>query len=146
MRLSCAALAVMVIVACSAGCNERNPAPPAPTSTPASTAAPSTIAVHTYTVRAMVTLLPSKENPAASFTVRHEPLPQFMGEQGKLGMPAMEMPFPLKDGADISTVHLGQKIELTFEVDYDTEARRPTGYRATRFTPLPDDTRLNFGS
>lgn len=105
---------------------------------------PANIVAHEYTTRAIVALIPSSENPTAAFTVRHEPIPHFMGENGALGMPAMEMPFPLKPGVSLDGIKLGNKIELTFEVEYDTALKRPTAYAVTRVARLPDDTRLNF--
>lgn len=102
------------------------------------------VETHAYTVRGIVALLPSDENPAAQFIVRHEPIPHFRGEGGVLGMGAMEMPFPMKEGLSLDGITLGNKIELTFEVEYDTAAKRPTNYRATRVVRLPDEARLVF--
>jgi hypothetical protein len=105
---------------------------------------PANIVVHEYTTRAIVALIPNSENPTAAFTARHEPIPHFMGENGALGMPAMEMPFPLKPGVSLDGIKLGNKIELTFEVEYDAALKRPAAYAVTKIARLPDDTRLNF--
>ncbi|MDX2115667.1 MAG: copper-binding protein [Planctomycetota bacterium] len=97
-----------------------------------------------YVVRAVVVSLPDAANPASEFQARHEAIPNFVGQDGELGMDTMVMPFPLADGLDLSAFQTGDKVELTFEVDFDAAAQRLLGYRATAVKPLPAETELDF--
>lgn len=99
-----------------------------------------------YTVRGQVAMLPTPGNPASEFQVRHEAIPHFVGQDGELGMDTMTMPFPLADGLVLPSVKVGDKVELTFEVDYDTALKQLTGYRAVGATILPPETELDFSS
>lgn len=107
-------------------------------------AAESTVEQHTYTVRAQIVALPDPTSPAGELQVRHEAIPHFRAGAGELGMNTMVMPFPLRDGLSLAGLHEGQKINLTFEVDFDTAKDALTGYRATAIEPLPDSTELDW--
>ena len=97
-----------------------------------------------YTVRGIVTELPSPDAPLAEFKVRHEAMPHFRAEGGKLGMDTMIMPFPLATGLSLDGLKVGDQIMLSFEVDFDPETDRLLGYRATGVQPLPSGTILDF--
>ncbi len=128
------AAAAMLGAAGLSACAEKPQAPGAPV-----------YAKHTYTVRAQVVALPDPANPAAEFQVHHEPIPHFNAGGGNLGMNAMIMPFPVAEGLSLSALRAGQKITLTFEVDFDEARDSIVTYRATKVEPLPDDTALDFG-
>ncbi len=99
-----------------------------------------------YTVRGEVAMLPTADNPSSEFQVRHEAIPHFVGQDGELGMDTMTMPFPLADGLSLAALKVGDKIELTFEVDFDTQTKKMVSYRAIAATPLPAETELDFSS
>jgi hypothetical protein len=114
------------------GCAKRQPA------------VASTIEKHTYTVRAQIVTLPEPGSPTGELQVRHEAMPHFRAGGGELGMNTMIMPFPLAEGLSLSGLSVGQKIDLTFEVDFDTAKDALAGYRATKIEPLPDSTELDW--
>lgn len=128
----------MAVTLTLASCKEGKPSAPAAEAT--------SIRVDRYVVRGQVAMLPDPANPSAEFQVRHEAIPQFVGPEGKLGMDTMTMPFPLADGLSLESVKVGDKIELTFDVDYDTTQRSPVAYRATEVKALPAETTLDFSS
>lgn len=128
-----AALAAMPAVAACRRAEEK----PAP-------AAESNIRKDRYTVRGLVVTLPEEGNPSAEFQVRHEAIPHFVGQDGEMGMDTMTMPFPLAEGLSLAAIKVSDKIELTFEVDFDTAAKQLTGYRAVALSVLPADTALDF--
>ncbi len=99
-----------------------------------------------YTVRGQVAMLPIADNPASEFMVRHEAIPHFVGEGGELGMDTMTMPFPVADGLSIDALKVGEKIELTFEVDFDAQSKKMVAYRAVAVTAIPAETELDFSS
>lgn len=114
---------------------ERKPAP-------AAAPAPSGDKVE-YTVRGEVVQVPVAGNPSAEFQVRHESLPHFRNEDGSLGMTAMIMPFPLHEGLSLADLKVGDKIELTFQVESDSGGKL-LAYSATALAPLPPETVLDF--
>jgi len=107
-------------------------------------AAASSIQKDTYTVRGLVVQLPDPSNPAAEFNVRHEAIPNFRQQDGKLGMDVMDMPFPLAPGVDLSNLKIGDKVELTFEVELDLNENKFIRYQATAISVLPPETVLDF--
>jgi len=104
------------------------------------------VAVDTYTVRGIVVSLPDQQNPASDLMVHHEAIPEFRGQNGTRGMNEMTMPFPVGEGLDLSGVQAGQKVRLTFTVDYDEKGQRLLTYRATAVEPLPEGTELDLES
>lgn len=97
-----------------------------------------------YVVRGEVRRVPNPSDPAAEFVVRHEAIPHYRASGGKLGMNTMAMPFPVAAGLSLDEVKVGDKVEVTFEVEYNVEQDRPIAYRATLVQKLPDDTQLDF--
>ena len=104
----------------------------------------STIELHEYTVRGEIVSLPSESNPDAELLVRHEMIPDFRGQGGHRGMNSMTMPFPTADQLSFNDIAPGDKVALTFTVDFDTADDRLLAFRATAIKPLPDDTNLVF--
>lgn len=104
-----------------------------------------------YQTRGVVVQLPSETN---DLQIRHEAVPEFRGPGGELGMNVMTMPFWPPQGvepdpervADFSLegVEPGDKVLVTWEVVYDTDAMRPLGFYATAIEELPADTELDF--
>jgi hypothetical protein len=95
-------------------------------------------------VRGQVVQVPVAGAPTSEFQVRHEPIPHFVGQGGALGMDTMIMPFPLADGLSLDGIDEGTKVELTFEVDFNTADQSLVGYRAVAVSVLPADTALDF--
>lgn len=102
------------------------------------------IVKHTYVVRGEVQQLPDPADARKEFMVRHEEIPEFKGPQGQVGMKAMAMPFPLADDFKSTGLNVGDKITLTFTVEFDTAADKPKKYYATSWTPLDAMTQLDF--
>ena len=92
-----------------------------------------------YTVRGEVVSLPTADE---AMMVRHEAIPEFK-EPGGMGMDVMVMPFPFADGLDIEGIAPGDKLALTFSVDYE-EGWSPLDYRVIRFEALPQEAQLDF--
>lgn len=105
---------------------------------------PSTIVVHSYTVRGQVEQLPTPGDARKEFMVRHEEIPEYKGSAGETGMKAMVMPFPLASGLSLEGLKVGDKITLTFTVDFDEARDTLTKYRATAWAPLDPATPLDF--
>lgn len=92
-----------------------------------------------YTVRGEVAALPSGDE---DLQVRHEAIPEFRSG-AKMGMNVMTMPFPLAEGVSLDGVEPGDKLSITFSVDYE-EGWSPIGYRVVSYEQLPADTALDF--
>lgn len=105
---------------------------------------PANIATYTYTVRGQVERAPSATDARAVFMVHHEEIPEFVGPRGAVGMKAMVMEFPLAPGLSVADLKPGDKIELTFAVEFNTESREPSKYYATGFKPLDPSVKLDF--
>lgn len=101
-----------------------------------------------YTVRAEIKRLPGADEPAPELQAHHEPIPSFVEKYGEAptGMRAMTMPFPVGPGLDLSGLHVGDKVNLTFEVDYSIDTGLVSEWRATAITALPPETELQFGA
>jgi len=129
------------------GCgeSEQTPAAHETDTTDQTSSENSAFEVDTYVVRGIVTSLPSEGNPMNGFNVRHEEIPTFRAQAGKTGMNSMTMPFPMGESLDLSATSVGDKVKLTFTVDFDTKADKLLAYRATAIEPLPADTALKFG-
>lgn len=131
-RLAAALLTASVAVTGAPGCKKKEPP------------VPSTVVVHTYTVRAQVEQLPDPADARREFMARHERIPEFKGPNGELGMNAMVMPFPIAPDVSLSGLKVGDKVEITFGVDFDTVLNRPKKYAITAWKPLPPETVLDF--
>jgi len=96
-----------------------------------------------YTVRGEVTATPGQNGLTEDqIRIHHEAVPGFVGYDGEVvGMASMTMPFPAADSIDLGELAVGDKIEFTFEVNWDASP----GYRITRIKKLPPDTELDFG-
>lgn len=127
----CAAAFVLPLSSCA------RPKEPAPTSHKVE-----------YTVRAEIMRLPAPGEPAPELQARHEEIPSFVEKHGEApkGMRAMTMPFPVAPSLDLSAISVGDKVSLTFEVDYAIETGLVDSWRATRIVALPPETVLDFGA
>lgn len=115
-------------------------------SVPAEAAGAPAAQKHVYSVRALIVSLPAPGERDGEIVVRHEAMPHFVGQDGQLGMDTMTMPFPLASGFVVDGLAPGDKITLTFEVDYDDREKKLLGYRATRAEKLAPDAALDFTS
>lgn len=99
-----------------------------------------------YTVRGEVARLPSANDPASEFMVRHEEIPDFRASlpDGPLGMKPMIMPFTLGPGVSLEGLRIGDKITVRFSVDYGIPDGRLKESRVLALTPLHADTALDF--
>lgn len=93
-----------------------------------------------YTVRAEVVKLPEAGGPR-QVSLRHEAIDDFANAEGAVvGMNAMVMPFDLAPELSLDGVAVGDKVEVTFAVDWS----RPS-MQVERLARLPPDTALTFG-
>lgn len=97
----------------------------------------------TYTARGEVTAVPNGTGGAGShLRIHHEAIPDFVGYDGEVvGMASMTMPFPAADGVEIGDLEVGDKIEFTFEMNWDGSP----AYQIVELRRLPPDTELDFG-
>jgi Cu/Ag efflux protein CusF len=94
-----------------------------------------------YTVRAEVVRLPDPGAPLREIVLRHEAIPDFVGQDGKVvGMPAMVMPLEVAPGLPLEGVRPGDKVEIVLRVDWT----RPS-YRVEQVRPLPAGAVLDLG-
>lgn len=95
-----------------------------------------------YQVRGEILRLP--EPPARDLVIRHEAIPSFRNENGKVvGMEAMTMPFTLAPEVAVEGLAVGDRIEFTLEVRWDDPSRFA---RVTRVARLPEGARLSWDS
>ena len=95
-----------------------------------------------YTLRGRVESVPTPDKPASELMIRHEPLPGFVGKDGKVvGMDSMAMPFTPARGVSLEGVKPGDIVEFTFEVRWKS---RPFS-RLTVLKKLSPETRLDLG-
>ena len=92
-----------------------------------------------YTVRGEVVTLPTEDD---DLMVRHEAIPEFRSG-ASMGMDVMVMPFPLGEDVSLDGVAPGDKLSITFSVDYE-EGWSPIGYRVVSYEELPAETELDF--
>lgn len=111
---------------------------------PPERAAASSIRTDRYVIRGVVAALPSADRPGSELQVRHEAMPHFVGQGGQLGMDTMTMPFPLDPRVSLAGIAVGDKVEVSFEVDVDPSTQNLMGYRATAIARLPAETELDF--
>lgn len=78
----------------------------------------------TYVVRGEVISLPQAGKPGTQFIVKHEPIDNFRGADGRIvGMNSMGMPFTPGEGVSLEAIEPGDKIELTWVMQWNPEAR-----------------------
>ncbi len=94
-----------------------------------------------YTVRAKIAGLPAADKPGSSLQLQHEPIDNFVRQDGTLGMDSMTMPFPLAKGVSLDGFTVGDIVEVTFEVRWKSQPR----FQTTRLVKLPADTVLRIG-
>lgn len=95
----------------------------------------------TYTTRGEVVSLPVKGDVRTSFKVRHEAIDGFRNRKGEVvGMNAMTMDFPPAKGVDLSSLKVGDKVEITFSVWWGNTPP----WLATKVSKLPADTELVY--
>ena len=107
--------------------------------------------LYEYTVRGEVMTLPGE---TSDLKVHHEAIPEFVRNDGTLGMDTMTMPFWPPAGVtleearvkelDLSGIAVGDKVTLTFEVVHDAATGSMKGFYATKVEKLPADTELDF--
>lgn len=74
---------------------------------------------YTYNVRGIVRALPGKGRAANEVLVKHEPIPEYRDESGKVvGMMAMTMPFYLGEKVSASELHVGDAVEMVVEQSF----------------------------
>ena len=94
-----------------------------------------------YTVRAEVVRLPEPGAPLRELVLRHEAIPDFVGQEGRVvGMEAMVMPLEVARSLSLDGVRAGDKVEIVLEVDWS----RPS-YRVVKLRLLPSSTVLDLG-
>ena len=106
---------------------------------PAETAAAS--AARIYQVRGVIRGLPDPETGAGRLEIRHEAIPDLVGQSGEVeGMAAMTMPFPVDAAVDLAGFAVGDVVG--FELTVDWEADRPVA--VTAMEKLPAETELTL--
>jgi Cu/Ag efflux protein CusF len=124
-------LALVLFTACG------RDAPDEPSESPAAPAVNSDV----YIVRGEVAALPASGDTTYGFQVRHEAIDDFRAADGTvLGMDAMTMQFPVYDPRLLEGVAVGDKVELTYEVNWHGEPIQ----RVSALRKLPSDTVLEF--
>lgn len=121
------------------GCDKATPPAPVVASSPGD---------GVYTVRGRVESLPGVK-PGSQLRVHHEHIPNFKGKDGEVhrnrdgspGMLEMSMEFPLAPGVDLAGLAVGDAVEMTFEVRWNSP---PPIFRATAIRKLPPDTELRL--
>jgi hypothetical protein len=111
------------------------------TSSPPAEGAPASPSSRRYTVRAEVIRLPEAGAPLRELVLRHEAIPDFVGQEGRVvGMEAMVMPLEVARALPLEGVRVGDKVEIVLEVDWS----RPS-YRVVHLSLLPVSTVLDLG-
>lgn len=103
----------------------------------------------TYTgVLGVIDALPVEGDPETDLRIHHEHLPGFLAKDGTVfvtsdgvpGMKSMSMPFPPREGVDISTLRVGDKVRFSFEVHYGGTPP----WELTGFEKLDPATEIDF--
>lgn len=126
--------------------------PAAPAATPPSAPAQAPAAAPArpvYTVRGEVVSLPGIESDV--LRLHHERIPTFARQDGTIGtdskgrpgMRPMTMPFGRVEGVSYEGLKIGDKVEVTFEVDW-SGTRPEQRILITSWKSLPPDTTLAF--
>lgn len=140
-RVAAAAAVAAVATALAPGCADRSPAPSGASPGRAATPAASST-VREYVVRGELVRLPGPGAPLREITVRHEAIPGFVGQDGRVvGMPAMVMPLEVAPGVPLEGLRPGDKVELLLAVDWERSS-----YAVRRVKSLPAGTVLDLGS
>jgi len=97
--------------------------------------------VDRYTVRGVISKLPTIDSPDPSVYIRHAPIPGYKNEDGEVvGMAAMTMPFPVAEGVSTEGLQVGDPVEFTFTMRW-----KPTGhYEIVAIDELPAGTEIDF--
>ena len=94
----------------------------------------------TYSTRGQVIEVPKVEG--GELSVHHEAVPDFRDRDGKPEhMESMSMPFAVAPEVSLAGVAPGDKVEMTFEVRWDSQ---PT-LRVVKLQELPESTALDLG-
>lgn len=97
--------------------------------------------VYTYSVRGIIQSLPDPETGAGRLRIRHEAIPDLVGQSGEVeGMAAMTMPFPVAEETDLASLAVGDVVR--FELRVDWQAGRPVV--VTSIEKLPAETELTL--
>jgi Cu/Ag efflux protein CusF len=108
--------------------------------TPGAEDGPSSTA-RSYTVRGEVRSLPQPDDPASSFQLHHEAIPEFVGIDGEVvGMTPMTMPFPVQPGQLPAGIAVGDAVAMTFRVDWEGSP----AIEVVEIKTLPPETELRF--
>lgn len=108
-----------------------------------------------YTVRGIVEAVPAEGPPPADLKIRHEHIPDFVGNKGTVhvnpdgvpGMKAMAMEFPnLAPGLSLDGIAQGDKVEFTFRVKWieSTTGGLTPRWQVTEISKLPAETPISF--
>jgi hypothetical protein len=82
-----------------------------------------------------VVRLPDSADSGVGFYVRHEAIDDFKDTEGAVvGMDAMTMQFPLSDPSLLEGLAVGDKVELTYLVDWQGDPMQDVG-AVTRLSP-----------
>src|ERR1043165_7939415 len=117
------------LAACEKSVPKAQPAPAA--------AAP---AEHVYVVRGKIADLPKPEKPGSSRQIQHEAISDFVGQKGPAPMKSMTMPFPVAKGVSLDGLAIGDIVEFTFEVRWNSQPHS----QITKIVKLPADTQLKL--
>jgi len=121
LRLACTSVAALLLLA-AAGCRDSAPA-----------------RIDRYTVRGEIARMPARQGDELS--IRHEAIPAFKEKGGAVvGMEAMVMGFAVGKELSLAGLSPGDKVELTFTVNW----ARPA-LAIERLEKLPPGTALDFG-
>jgi Cu/Ag efflux protein CusF len=73
-------------------------------------------AVYTFQVKGIIKALPGAGLASNEILVKHEPIPDYRDESGKVvGMMAMTMPFYLDKSVSLKGISAGDRVELVVE-------------------------------
>lgn len=127
----------LVLLLCACSGNGSAPEPAAGETTAAPEAPPADV----YIVRGEVERLPGADDPARGFYVHHEAIDDFKASDGTvLGMDAMVMQFPLRDASLLEGIAVGDKVELTYEVNWHATPQQ----NVSSIAKLPAETELVY--
>jgi Cu/Ag efflux protein CusF len=116
---------VAAVVATDAGGNEALP-----------------VRANRYTVQGIVRSAPAANKAGKTITILHQAIPTFKNRDGEeTGMMSMAMPFQVAAEAGELPLSVGDKVEFTFDVDWD--AQNPT--TIVKITKLSADAEIRFG-
>ena len=83
---------------------------------------PKTPPEYSYTIRGMITQLPSSQGRGTQLMIRHEAIPDFVDEKGvRVGMNEMTMPFTLSSPKLLGNLRVGDEVEFVLEVRWRSD-------------------------